>query len=553
MTILARVAFIAGMLLLSPSHNARAYCLNDYWRFPLGEVDVYLHRNMDAFGDRALKLDVIEHQVRSAIRVWGERAPTNVRLRFAGLTDETEVTGAVVIQRESPSSGADAPCGSRDLACTYTNELTDGRKDLRTGAVVFFDPTVAFTVSGETDRYSFRNTVVHELGHTLGLDHPEKCAAGGRFTVMDGARRGQSDWVPSRDDIEGARAFNFAAGFLLEQMRYSDTGGGDTWEDEIEALDAPQLPLTVSRTTPTLATAGDRRLLAYPGIVGDRVRVLPGIGNQWLASHSVTSDDVGTTFAPVGVGAMGDDVLVAWEHQPPDEAGTIYYAISRDFGATFGVPQPLMRIDPVTSAEVPFRTVSRAGVNVTPDPGGLSWVVMTLDSAGQMALSTVFRDSGDSTLTMAIAGFRLSQRPQVVCGPNGDLLTNVPSASNPVPCLALLINLDAFNTVTHVPSIPLGGVGYLFPVALQTLLRTEQPPSLLWRPEAVERPIWFGYTLHGNENVFFFNHPRDAMTGWFLSSIDSISGQPLSAPSLGVTTTATGNDVLQFAIGQIFP
>jgi hypothetical protein len=531
--------------------KADAYCLLDAWRLPLGEVDVFVHENMDDFGDRHLGLDVIAHQVRVAVRTWGERAPANVRLRFAGFTSDVEIDAAIVIQRES--LGSDGQCASASLACIFANDHTDGRRDFRSGAGIWVDATKLYTLGIEEGRYSLQGVLVHELGHALGLAHPADCDEGrGGLTVMAPARSNEINAVPYRDDIEGVRAFNVAAGFLLEDMRYSSTGAADSWEREIEDLEAPELPLTVSRTTPTLATAGDRRVLAYPAFTGDRVRIRPGRGGDWFESREVTADDIGVTFSPVGVGIMDDDVLVVWDYDPRDDASKIYYAVSHDFGETFGTPRFLTRTDLTTGNAISFETVAHTGVDVTPDPDGQSWFLQMIDNDGQLSLSRVDRVSEDHTRVVAIQELRSLQRPQFVCGPSGDAL-NAPGPTQPVRCLGVMTNLDAFNTVTHVAATPFMGFPYEFSVAVETLLRTEQVPSVLWRPETAERPIWFGYTLHRSDDVFFFNHPRDVYGGWHLASRAPIPGQPLSSPGLGVTSTPAGNDVLQFVIGQVFP
>lgn len=119
------------------------------------------------------------------------------------------------------TSGAGRPCdvndgvttiafGDRDcqglpfegdiLAITVTSWINDR----------IVDADVSFNEAVQLNDAAFRQVVMHELGHVLGLDHSDACGQSGRGTLMN-SRLTESLSAPQADDLAGAR-FIYAGG-----------------------------------------------------------------------------------------------------------------------------------------------------------------------------------------------------------------------------------------------------------------------------------------------------------------------------------------------------
>jgi len=66
------------------------------------------------------------------------------------------------------------------------------------------DADVSFNEAVGLGDAAFRQVVMHELGHVLGLDHSDACGESGRGTLMN-SRLTESLSAPQADDLAGAR------------------------------------------------------------------------------------------------------------------------------------------------------------------------------------------------------------------------------------------------------------------------------------------------------------------------------------------------------------
>jgi hypothetical protein len=575
------VALVALFALQISAKTAWGFCRSSnligseeiFWEpFPAGEIPVYFHPDLDDIGAAPLPLVAVVDQLKVAIRLWNEQAPSSVRFRLIGPTTEDSIPGAVVVRREPTDEDGEPACGATfHLACTAPVDVTGDHIRVATqGVVVHLNPDVAWSLNPGYDEDLFlAELIAHELGHVLTIGHPFDCGAEPwPLSTMIGGNPGKPAGI-HRDDVNALRAVYSTAGFVLEDMRYSSTGEVGTWEREIEALDAPALPLTVSNSTPTLATWEDRRVLAYASIfpAGDTVAVKPGRGDSWEAFHFVTTDDIGVTHAPVGVSVVDDDVIVAWLHEP--QTGTqplnsiaipsqSYIAVSRDFGTTFSAPIQLT-VD-ISGTVIGFRSYGTSGYSIEYVESVDSWYVLATDEAGIVTTWQVPRSAGvpfdGQSLNVAS-----QQRPTMVCGREGRRLDPTPGFPFDLECMIGLGGASPLQALRYIPAlvIPAGGADILAgPATVETNLRIELSTSFLWRREAVGEPLWFGQTYGGHSNVVMFNRTTETegVAPWIGSSIVPIAitgpPRPLTAPSMGLTDFGT-DDVLQFVVGELFP
>ncbi len=546
---------------------------------PAGDIPVYYQADLgDVSPD--ITLDVAVDQLRLAIRMWNEQAPSSSRFRLVAETSLDNIPGAVIVRLEGTKLVGSGPL--RQPICDVPGPTTLGCLSLTSGQLVArpvadgatmwirkFDDMWFMNPSGTADgRRSLASVITHELGHLLTLGHPSDCASRAP-TVMEPGRNGFVARL-HRDDVNAVRSVYPTAGFVLQDIHYSSTGASGTWQRDIPSLDAPALPLfSVSNTTPTLATRGDRRVLAFPSIfpAGDLVGVLPGQGDSWSAFAFVTTDPTGVSHAPVGVAVVDDTIVVVWHHES-DTAGGLaglsrgLYAVSTDFGSSFSAPSPLLVRDNDANADLPFDTRSTSGYSVDYAESVQTFFVLGTTEHGAIVQWAI----PNATLTASI-GTQLSiasqQRPTLVCGHDGRRLEPVPGFPLAMECAIGMGGSGPYQTLTYFPVAVVSASGttpdrLLGPSVFETNLRIEYSPSLLWRTDAVSSPLWLGTTHSGHSNVSMFNHSEDTTDSdsWTAAAIVPVSStgvaRPLTAVGMGLTQ-AGGDDVLQFVSGELFP
>ena len=97
----------------------------------------------------------------------------------------------------------------------------------------------------------------------------------------------------------------------------------------------PDLPLTVSRTTATLAANEQQRVLAYPSFVGDRVRVRPSDGGAWHMDPETSRDLADLTVAYKNRGVVAFDLAGAEYNYPAKKHRDAFFTvINRNMAAT---------------------------------------------------------------------------------------------------------------------------------------------------------------------------------------------------------------------------
>lgn len=139
------------------------------------------------------------NEIVASVNKWNDISDTNWNFRVAGMTSEapSAVDGRVTIAAcgadfgcptTQPPSPPGGPGGgvidfrATTLAVTLISQdptLQKGIKD----SDIFFNPAIPFGVDPTSGEIDFESIMMHELGHSLGLDHNDNCVVG--RTVME--------------------------------------------------------------------------------------------------------------------------------------------------------------------------------------------------------------------------------------------------------------------------------------------------------------------------------------------------------------------------------
>ncbi len=204
---------------------------------PDSNFEVYFDQNV-------FRNNSFEEALKRAADAWSG-AGSNWRFQFKGYTDAAYDTDA----RMSLVRGASPiQLPSRVLAATLVSTST------RTGQIVdsdiFYNPGLPIDTYANSQEYDFELIALHEMGHALGLDHNDRCAA--TPTVMQSTvSPGSKERRLYQQEIGGVKYLYSGreAGVALSPLAISFLG--------VEG-DAPPAPQTINLSGPagTTWTAG---------------------------------------------------------------------------------------------------------------------------------------------------------------------------------------------------------------------------------------------------------------------------------------------------------
>ena len=162
-------------------------------------------------GSRGLPIEAVESAIVASYAAWQAPGCSDLELHYQGRSDETEIefdqTGnntILVIWIENIYEWEHEPgvigvttvtsCQNAEGFCPYAGAIMDADMELN-GA------DFQFTVSDQDVHSDIQNTVTHEVGHVIGLDHPPNKPHSTMFaTAPEGEIKKRS---LNSDDIEG--------------------------------------------------------------------------------------------------------------------------------------------------------------------------------------------------------------------------------------------------------------------------------------------------------------------------------------------------------------
>lgn len=179
----------------------------------------------------------LAHETAAAFRVW-ERA---AGLSFYQVADARDADIVLGVQSE--------PTGRAYANVTYTPDLEEGVRTIEQ-ALVCLNPNQEWKVGfdGDQDAYDIRYTLIHEIGHAIGLDHPGPSGQvmGFRYTeAFDDLQPGDLRGIQllyGRAVAAGEPAFDGDTQLAQKSIEVypatildSHSGTGTTVEDEVDS------------------------------------------------------------------------------------------------------------------------------------------------------------------------------------------------------------------------------------------------------------------------------------------------------------------------------
>jgi len=205
-------AIVFGLFVLGTTLSAQAYVLYGSEENPEAYLRWFEPRMsyvLDSQESQDISFDVAESQINESFQTWGQLTCENVSTPY-DFTYDGVVTGRtigfdsdarennenLVLWVQSANQWVHPPSVLALTSLTYDT----GNGEIVDADIEINDAGFVFSADGAAGKIDLRNTIVHEVGHILGLDHSLSLAA----TMYDKAPPGETKKRDlEADDIDG--------------------------------------------------------------------------------------------------------------------------------------------------------------------------------------------------------------------------------------------------------------------------------------------------------------------------------------------------------------
>lgn len=299
---------LLSLFLLAPPNPADAWVASDQRPFPGGEAPVVVDQFYPEGYDSAIPPRIWRTAIQDAMAQWNNAGAnfTFTRQNAGPFDDPCQLSGVVVI----------LVFFQKSLACAPDQPVFDDINTRWNGVTIFHPNQTRIYLKSSSNTplgiATTRYTILHELGHVVGLDHPNEAGQ----NVVAAMNLGSTHDTLQPDDILGIRALYGTAGVDIGSLespapngQVSGIGFISGWRCDAQDItvkidDGP--PLDMAMGLPRADTQATCRGLSDNGFIAQINWNLIGAGR-----HTAVAYDNGIEFArnTFTVGTTGEEFL----------------------------------------------------------------------------------------------------------------------------------------------------------------------------------------------------------------------------------------------------
>ncbi len=478
-------------------------------------------------------MHTLERYTKLALDTWNEDGQAGIRFEYKGFwnaQDDDDASNPKLIIAAAPDK---KECGFADACAWHKNCGPNGCKNAHIRMKAWK------SLGGGTKKWGFippgagvpgfadyPGTLIHELGHVLGLDHPSGCGQNTNVGVMacgTGCDASGDMRYLRRDDIDGVLA------------RYSWKNVQPTFRSSADALSWPAgtpampnyYPDTRFSSVSVNQWPDDQFYLAFP--YGHNANwATYSSGQGWSARKSLEWTVHGNTWKPVAIAIdrfSPNYVAAAWlaEESHTNDKQKIRWALSQDEGGTWKYGYFKRSGKDVTTR--------RGGISAGWDPLTATWIFSWLNDNNRLTFQTLKTSgpsgTGTDTNLLSIDAAGVACSNAVSTQPENCIVTF--GSSGPWgPCLQYVYGHVDSSTGNFVPKLPEHTWCYY----------VYQTPYVAADPDNSNYPFVVTFRQAGNV-VYTLRKPALQSAPWHTERSFVVTPHTLSA-SLGFYESSSG-------------